>query len=97
MGVSTDYLGHVEIVPNLNQPSMTTCRHSREVAGAIGPRGLTPSPPRTRTPEIANERCSATTKLLRDNLATGANGSRARTVAAWAGTGWRSSTAANFG
>jgi hypothetical protein len=42
MGVNTDYLGHVEIVPNLNQASTTICMPSRAAAGATGPEGLTP-------------------------------------------------------
>jgi hypothetical protein len=48
-GSNTEYLGHVEIVPSLNQAEMTTWSPSLEAAGATDPEDRTPSYPRTRT------------------------------------------------
>jgi hypothetical protein len=52
VGVNTDYLGHVEIVPDLNQAKYDYLRAFVRSRRSYRPEGLTPSPPRTRTPEI---------------------------------------------
>ena len=84
MGANTDYLGHIEIVPNLNQAEYNYLHAFANSRRGYRPGGgPTPTHPRTRTPEAALERWSATTRLPRDNLATGANGCRAHAAAAW--------------
>jgi hypothetical protein len=97
MGVNTDYLGHVEIVPNLNQAEYDYLHAFARSRRSYRSGGPYVSYPRTHTREAVSERSSATTRLLMDSRVTGASGRRARTAVAWSGTGTRSSTRVRLG
>jgi hypothetical protein len=96
MGVNTDYLGHVEIVPNLNQAEydyLHAFARSRRSYRPGGPYAVSP----VRTRETASERSSFTTRLPTGSPVTGASGCRARTAVAWFGTDTRSSMRVRLG
>ena len=97
MGHSTTYLGHVEIVPGLNQAEYDYLRafaYSRRCYRPDGPYAVRR---RIRTRVRASGTPTCTTPMPTDNPATGATGGRASTGAAWSTTGWRSSTTAEPG